>query len=200
MKSIAVFCGSNFGVSPDYREGAAALGRELARRGLTLVYGGTHKGLMGVVADAALEAGGSVVGVISQRLHERGHLHAGLSRHEITADMRSRKARMAELADAFVALPGGLGTLEEFFEAATLTQLGDHVKACGALNVRGFYDPMQAMLDRAVEEGFMKAEHRDMLVLDADAASLLDRLAAWQAPTVDKWIEPPPSPGRSRQG
>ncbi len=193
MKTIAVFCGSNFGISPDYREAAAALGRELARRGLTLVYGGTHKGLMGVVADAALEAGGTVVGIISQRLHERGHLHAGLSRHEVTPDMRTRKARMSELADAFVALPGGLGTLEELFEVATLTQLGDHVKACGALNVRGFYDPMRAMLDRAVDEGFMKAAHRDMLVLDPDAAALLDRLAAWQAPTVDKWIAAPPA-------
>ena len=100
---------------------------------------------------------------------------------------------MSELADAFIALPGGLGTLEELFEAATLTQLGDHVKACGALNVRGFYDPMRAMLDRAVEEGFMKAEHRDMVVLDADPARLLDALEVWQRPTVDKWIAQPRS-------
>ena len=191
MRSIAVFCGSNFGTSPDYRVAAGALGREIAARNLTLVYGGTHMGSMGVLADAALAAGGDVVGVISQRLQERGHLHTGLTRHEIAADMRARKARMSDLADAFVALPGGLGTLEELFEVATLTQLGDHAKACGALNVRGFYDPMRAMLERAVEEGFMKAEHRDMVVLDADPGRLLDALTAWQRPSVDKWIAQP---------
>ena len=191
MLSVAVYCGSNFGASSEYRAAADALGREIARRGLTLVYGGTHMGSMGVLADAALAAGGTVVGIINRRLHERGHLHTGLTRHEIAADMRARKARMSELADAFIALPGGLGTLEELFEAATLTQLGDHAKACGALNVRGFYDPMRAMLQRAVEEGFMKAEHRDMVVLDADPARLLDALAIWQRPTVDKWIAQP---------
>ncbi|CAN5366833.1 TIGR00730 family Rossman fold protein [soil metagenome] len=191
MKSIAVFCGSNFGTSPDYRAAAEALGREIASRGLTLVYGGTHKGLMGATADAALAAGGTVVGIINQRLHDRGHLHPALTRYEVAVDMRARKARMSELADAFVALPGGLGTLEELFEAATLTQLGDHSKACGALNVRGFYDPMRAMLDRAVEDGFMKKEHRDMVVLETDPARLLDALAIWQHPTVEKWIAQP---------
>jgi uncharacterized protein (TIGR00730 family) len=191
LSSVAVFCGSNFGGSPDYRDAAAALGREMASRGITLVYGGTHMGLMGVLADAVLSAGGQAVGIINRRLHERGHLHPKLSRHEIAVDMRERKARMAALADAFIAMPGGLGTLEELFEAATLTQLGDHVKACGALNVRGFFDPMRAMLDHAVTEGFMKAEHRDMVVLDADPVRLLDALAAWRAPTVDKWIAPP---------
>lgn len=193
MQSVAVFCGSNFGNSPDFRAAAEALGRAIASRGLTLVYGGTHMGSMGVLADAALAAGGTVVGIINRRLHERGHLHTGLTRHEVATDMRARKARMSELADAFIALPGGLGTLEELFEAATLTQLGDHAKACGALNVRGFYDPMRAMLDRAVGEGFMKAEHRDMVLMDADPARLLDALAAWQRPTVDKWIADPRS-------
>lgn len=191
MRSVAVFCGSNFGVSTEYRHAAAALGSELAARGIILVYGGTHMGLMGVLADAALAAGGEVVGIINHRLHARGHLHTGLTRHEIVADMRERKARMSELADAFVALPGGLGTLEELFEVTTLTQLGDHVKASGVLNVRGFYDPMRAMLDRAVQEGFMKAEHRDMVVIEAQPAALLDALAQWQAPTVTKWITPP---------
>ena len=191
MQSVAVFCGSNFGSSPEYRDAAAALGRELAARKLTLVYGGTHMGLMGVLADAVLGAGGTAVGVINQRLHDRGHLHPHLSRHEIVMDMRARKARMAQLADAFIALPGGLGTLEELFEAATLTQLGEHVKGCGALNVRGFYDPMRTMLTRAVEEGFMKPEHRDMVVLEADPRRLLDGLASWQAPVVDKWIKAP---------
>lgn len=191
LKSVAVFCGSNFGASPEYADAARALGTEIARRGLTLVYGGTHKGLMGLMADAALEAGGKVVGIINQRLHDRGHLHPLLTQHEIVTDMRARKARMADLVDAFIAMPGGLGTLEELFEAATLTQLGDHTKACGALNVRGFYDPMRAMLTRAVDEGFLKTEHRDMIVIDANPASLLDALADWKAPTVTKWIEKP---------
>lgn len=192
MRSVAVFCGSNTGHSPAYREAAAALGRAIAARGLALVYGGTHMGLMGVLADAALAAGGDVTGIINQRLHARGHLHPELSRHEIAASMRERKARMAELADAFIALPGGLGTLEELFEVATLTQLGDHLKACGALNVRGFYTPMRAMLQHAVDEGFMKPEHRDMVVIETDPEALLDALLDWQAPTVDKWITPAP--------
>jgi uncharacterized protein (TIGR00730 family) len=193
IRSVAVFCGSNFGTAPEHAAAAAALGRLIAQRGLTLVYGGTHKGLMGVVADAALAAGGSVVGVINQRLHERGHLHARLTRHEIAPDMRTRKARMAALADAFVALPGGLGTLEELLEAATLTQLGDHHKACAALDVRGFYQPLRALLQSATAEGFLKAEHRDMLIIEADPARLLDALVAWTPPTVTKWIGQPGS-------
>lgn len=193
MRGVAVFCGSNFGVSPAYAEAAAALGREMAARGLRLVYGGTTKGLMGVVADAVLAAGGSATGVITHKLHARGHLHGKLSAHELVPTMRERKTRMGELADAFVALPGGLGTFEELFEAATLTQLGEHVKACGVLNVGGYYEPLRAMLDRAVAEGFMKAEHRDMVVIESDPARLLDALAAWQAPVVDKWIGQPGS-------
>lgn len=193
LRSVAVFCGSNFGSSPDYAQAAAALGTALAARGITLVYGGTHKGLMGVVCDAVLAAGGTAVGIINQRLHDRGHLHPRLTRHEVVPHMRLRKARMAELADAFIALPGGLGTLEELLEAATLTQLGDHVKACGMLNTRGFYEPLRAMLATATEEGFMKPEHRDMLVVHAQPEALLDALAAWQAPTVTKWIGQPGS-------
>ncbi len=197
LRSIAVFCGSNFGVSPAYAEAARAFGQAMARRGITLVYGGTTKGLMGVVADAVLAAGGDAVGVLNQRLFARGHLHTGLPRHEVVPSMRERKARMGELADAFVALPGGLGTMEEWFEAATLTQLNDHLgrpaKACGALNVRSFYDPMRALLEHAVQEGFMRVEHAQMAVIEADPEVLLDRLAAWQAPVVDKWIGQPGS-------
>lgn len=192
-RSVAVFCGSNFGTSPEHAAAAQRLGTLIAERGMTLVYGGTHKGLMGVVADAALAAGGSVVGVINQRLFDRGHLHPGLSHHEIAPDMRARKARMAALADTFIALPGGLGTLEELLEAATLTQLGDHAKACGALDVRGFYGPLRAMLERAADEGFLKPEHRDMLVIEPDPARLLDALAAWVPPSVTKWIGQPGS-------
>lgn len=193
LRSVAVFCGSNFGHAPEHAAAAAALGALIAQRGLMLVYGGTHKGLMGVLADAALAAGGAVVGVINRRLFDRGHLHAGLTRHEVAPDMRARKARMAELADAFIALPGGLGTLEELLEAATLTQLGDHHKACGALDVRGFYQPLRALLATACDEGFLKPEHRDMLVIDADPARLLDALAGWTPPTVTKWIGQPGS-------
>jgi uncharacterized protein (TIGR00730 family) len=148
---------------------------------------------MGVVADAALAAGGTVVGVINQRLHDRGHLHTGLTRHEVAPDMRARKARMSELADAFIALPGGLGTLEELLEAATLTQLGDHHKPCAALDVRGFYRPLRALLETATDEGFLKPEHRDMLVIEADPARLLDALVGWTPPTVSKWIGQPGS-------
>jgi uncharacterized protein (TIGR00730 family) len=193
MHSVAVFCGSNFGVSPAYKDAAEALGREIAMRGLTLIYGGTQKGLMGVVADAALAAGGKVTGIINRRLHARGHLHPRLTTHEIAATMRERKARMSELADAFIALPGGLGTLEELLEAATLTQLGDHVKPCAALNVRGFYNPLKTMLDKAVDEGFLKPQHRDMILIESAPAALLDALTIWQAPNVDKWIGQPGS-------
>lgn len=193
IRSIAVFCGSNFGNSPEYAEAARALGAELGRRGIRLVYGGTNKGLMGIVAESALANGAEVAGVITRRLFERGHLASGLSSHEIVGDMRARKARMAELADAFIALPGGLGTLEELFEVATLTQLGEHSKACGVLNIRGFYEPLRAMLALATEQGFMKPEHRDMIVSADAPASLLDALAAWTAPSVTKWIGQPGS-------
>ena len=193
IRSVAVFCGSNLGVEPIYAQAAAQLGTLLAQRGLTLVYGGTNKGLMGVLADAVLAAGGTAVGVINQRLFDRGHLHPALSRHEIAPDMRARKARMAELADGFIALPGGLGTLEDLLEAATLTQLGDHHKACAALDVGGFYQPLRALLAHATRAGFMKPEHRDLLLLNADPAQLLDQMQRWTAPSVSKWINQPNS-------
>jgi uncharacterized protein (TIGR00730 family) len=188
LRSIAVFSGSNPGFNPDYVEGARALGREIAKRGLRLVYGGTDKGLMGVLADTVLAEGGEVIGVITERLFELGHLHGGLTRHEVTHDMRSRKSRMSEWADAFIALPGGLGTFEELFEVATLTQLGEHRKGVACLNIGNFFGSVRQLLDHAVNEGFMKAEHRDMLIFDTDPCSLIDALEQWQAPTVTKWI------------
>jgi uncharacterized protein (TIGR00730 family) len=192
LRSIAVFSGSNYGFNPDYVEGARSLGREMAKRGLRLVYGGSHKGLMGVMADTVLAEGGEVVGIITQLLFDHGHLHAGLTRHEVTHDMRSRKSRMSECADAFIALPGGLGTFEELFEVATLTQLGEHHKGVACLNIGGFFNPVRSLLDHAVAEGFMKTEHSEMLILDTDPVALLDALEQWRAPTVSKWIGPAP--------
>ncbi|VVO35556.1 TIGR00730 family Rossman fold protein [Pseudomonas fluorescens] len=190
LRSIAVFSGSNYGFNPDYVEGAQALGREIAKRGLRLVYGGTNKGLIGVMADAVLAEGGEVIGIITRLLFDLGHLHGGLTHHEVTQDMRSRKTRMSEWADAFIALPGGLGTFEELFEVATLTQLGEHHKGVACLNIGDFFNPVRSLLNHAVTEGFMKAEHSEMLIFNTDPSALIDALEQWQAPTVTKWIGP----------
>lgn len=190
LRSIAVFSGSNYGFNPEYVEGAQALGREIAKRGLQLVYGGTSKGLMGVMADTVLAEGGEVIGIITRLLLDLGHLHGGLTRHEVTQDMRSRKTRMSEWADAFIALPGGLGTFEELFEVATLTQLGEHHKGVACLNIGDFFNPVRSLLNHAVKEGFMKAEHSEMLIFNTDPSALIDALAQWQAPSVTKWIGP----------
>ncbi|VVO12176.1 LOG family protein YvdD [Pseudomonas fluorescens] len=191
LRNVAVFCGSNYGFKPDYVEGVRALGREIARRGLRLVYGGTDKGLMGVMADTVLAEGGEAVGIITRRLCDLGHLHPGLTRHEVTPDMRSRKARMSDCADAFIALPGGLGTFEELFEVATLTQLGEHHKGVACLNIGGFFEPVRNVLEHAVNEGFMKTEHSQMVLFDTDPVALIDALERWQAPTVTKWLGTP---------
>jgi uncharacterized protein (TIGR00730 family) len=185
-----VFSGSNFGFNPEYVDGAQALGREIAKRGIRLVYGGTNKGLMGVMANAVLAEGGEVIGIITRLLFDLGHLHCGLTRHEVTPDMRSRKTRMSECADAFIALPGGLGTFEELFEVATLTQLGEHHKGVACLNIGDFFNPVRSLLNHAVNEGFMKAEHSEMLIFHTDPSALIDALEQWQAPTVTKWIGP----------
>lgn len=188
LRSIAVFSGSNHGFNLAYIAGAQALGREIAQRGIRLVYGGTDKGLMGVLADTVLAEGGEVVGVITRLLFDLGHLHGGLTQHEVTPDMRSRKTRMSACADAFIALPGGLGTFEELFEVATLTQLGEHHKGVACLNIGNFFDPVRSLLDHAVREGFMKTEHRDMLIFNTAPGALIDALEQWQAPSVTKWI------------
>lgn len=191
LASVCVFCGSNFGRQPAYREAAAAFGSEIARRGLKLVYGGADVGLMGVVADAALAAGGEVVGVIPQALVEKEIAHAGLTRLETVASMHERKARMAELSDAFVALPGGPGTLEEIFEVWTWGQLGFHAKPVGFLNVAGYFDALSAFFDHAVAESFVQAPHRNMLMIHRDASEMLDALATYSAPAVEKWVGRP---------
>jgi uncharacterized protein (TIGR00730 family) len=188
IRAIAIFCGSNVGEGTAYVEAAAALGRAIAARGITLVYGGTHKGLMGVLADAALDAGGRVHGVITERLHGRGHLHERLTVHEIVDGMRARKERMLDLSDACIALPGGLGTVEEFMEAWTLNQLGDVDKPVGLLNVAGYYAPLMAFVDSMIANRFLPAAHRESVVLQADPDALIDGLIAQPAISVPKWL------------
>ena len=188
LRRICVFCGSSAGGSAAYGAAARALGTLLARRGLGLVYGGASVGLMGAVADAALAGGGEVVGVIPGALAAKEIAHAGLTRLEVVASMHERKARMAELADGFVALPGGMGTLEELSEVLTWAQLGIHDKPCALLDVDGYWRPLVAFLDHAVEERFLRPEHRALLLVEPDAAALLDAFARWSPPTRQRWI------------
>jgi uncharacterized protein (TIGR00730 family) len=188
LERVCVYCGANPGRDAAYAEAARAMGTTLARRGIGLVTGGGRVGLMGVVADAALAAGGEVVGIIPEALMRKELAHAGLTRLEVTASMHERKARMAELADAFVALPGGLGTFEELFEIWTWAQLGWHAKPCGVLNVAGYYDKLVGFVDHAAGEGFLRPQHRAMLVVEADPGRLLDRFERYDAPVVPKWI------------
>lgn len=189
MKRVCIYCGSSIGNQPIYREMAEAMGGLLARRGIGLVYGGGNVGLMGVVADAALAAGGEVIGVIPHSLANREIAHAGVTDLRVVDSMHTRKALMAELSDAFIAMPGGVGTFEEFFEAVTWTQLGVHRKPCGLLNVGGFYAPLAAFIDQAVTEGFIKPIHRAMIVVDDDPERLLNSLATVELPDVPKWIK-----------
>ena len=189
MKRVCVFCGSSPGARASYRDAAVRLGAAIARRGLGLVYGGAHVGLMGVVADAALAARGEVVGVLPRALEARELAHRGLSELHVVESMHERKALMAELSDCFIALPGGVGTLEETFEAWTWTQLGLHAKPCALLDVDGYYAPLQTFLDGAVTERFVRSEHRAMLLVDDDPERLLDALERWRAPVVEKWLD-----------
>jgi uncharacterized protein (TIGR00730 family) len=187
LRRICVFCGSSSGTREVYKQAAQAVGQLLCQRGIELVYGGGHVGLMGVVADACLNEGGRVIGVIPQALADKEVAHTGLTELRIVGSMHERKAVMADLSDAFVSLPGGFGTWEEFFEVLTWAQLGIHRKACGVLNVNGYYDPLIEMADRALSEGFLREGHRDLLLSDADPERLLDRLSSYAAPAVDKW-------------
>lgn len=175
VKSIAVFCGSSAGTSSVYRESAVKLGHELARRRIALVYGGAGIGLMGAVADAVLEKGGKAIGVIPDFLQKREIAHSGLTELILTESMHERKARMAELADGFIALPGGAGTLEEFFEMFTWGQLGLHEKPCGLLNVNRYYDPLLSMFEAMVREGFMKPQYRAKVMADETPEGLLEK-------------------------
>lgn len=180
LASVCVFSGSNPGARPAYAEAAGALGRELARRGTRVVYGGASVGLMGAVADAALAAGGEVVGVIPQHLVDREVAHHGLTELHVTGSMHERKALMADLAEGFVALPGGLGTLEELAEILTWSQLGLQSKPCGLLDVEEFFAPLLAFLDHTVTERFVSAEHRSLVLASSDPAGLVDLLEGWR--------------------
>ena len=189
MKRIAVFCGSNHGARPEYTDVARDLGWLLVREGITLVYGGGSVGLMGEIADAALAAGGEVIGVIPRPLWDREVGHRGLTDLRIVESMHERKALIAELSDGFLALPGGIGTFEEIFEIWTWAQLGMHRKPLGFLDVAGYYAPMAAFLDRAVVEGFLRAEQRAVAMFERDPEALLRRFAAYTPPNVKKWID-----------
>ncbi len=190
MKSICVFCGSNPGAQEAYLTAARALATVIAGRGLTLVYGGAKVGLMGALADAAIAAGGSVVGVMPGALIAREIEHEGLTAFHKVGSMHERKALMADLSDGFIALPGGAGTLEEIFEIWTWGQLGYHAKPIGFLNIAGFYDKLFAFLDHQSDERFMRRIHRDMLLIEREPDRLLDSFATYTAPVGEKWISP----------
>ena len=189
MRRLCVFCGSSVGNDAAYIDAAQTLGALLARRGIGLVFGGGKVGLMGVISDAVMANGGEAIGVIPQALFDREIGHAGITDLRIVDSMHTRKAMMADLADAFVAMPGGVGTFEEFFEAVTWTQLGLHRKPCGLLNVAEFYTPLAAFIDQAVTEGFIRPVHRAAIVVDSDPARLLDTLGTVQLTAVPNWID-----------
>ena len=189
IRRLAVFCGSNPGARPEYVEGARALGRLLCERGIGVVYGGSSVGMMAALADAVLDDLGDIIGVIPKMLVEREVAHRTLTDLRIVDSMHERKALIAELSDGFVALPGGIGTLEEFFEIWTWAQLGVHQKPCGLLNIAGYFDPLLRFLDRAVEEKFVRDVHRSMVVVESEPQRLLERFESYEPPNVVKWID-----------
>jgi uncharacterized protein (TIGR00730 family) len=190
MKSICVFCGSSDAIHPGYIEEARFMGRTLAERGIRLIYGGGKTGLMGAVADGVLEAGGMVVGVIIPSMNTAALAHIGLTQMDVVEGMHARKARMHELSDGYIAMPGGLGTFDELFETITWAQTGAHEKPVGLFNVRNYYAPLLAAIDHAVSEGFIFPEHRDALFCEADPSVLIDKMAQYEHPreAVKRWL------------
>ncbi|PCI48262.1 MAG: TIGR00730 family Rossman fold protein [Alphaproteobacteria bacterium] len=188
MKKICVYCGSSPGKSPEYIEAARVLGRELVKRDITLVYGGASVGIMGEIADTVLSAGGEVVGIMPQALVDKEISHSGLTDLRVVGSMHERKAMMEDISDGFIALPGGMGTIEELFEVLTWSQLGYHRKPCALLNIKGYYDSITQFLNHAVEEQFVKPIHREMILIEHKPDRLLDLMAAYKPPAVDKWI------------
>lgn len=190
INRICVFCGSSSGRSASYAEAATTLGHHLGAIGIGLVYGGARVGLMGLLADAALAAGGEVVGFIPQALVDHEVAHESLTELHVVASMHERKSRMADLSDAFIALPGGFGTIEELCEILTWAQLGLHSKPVGVLNVDGYYDPLLAFFDNVFSEKFIRPEHRSLVIEGRTPQNLLESFAAYQSPRVKKWIDP----------
>ena len=190
MKSICIFCGSSDSVHPDYLSAARQMGRTLAERGIQLIFGGGKTGLMGAVANGVLEAGGEVIGVIIPSMNTKALAHDGLTRMEVPLNMHARKAKMHELADGYIALPGGFGTFDELFETVTWAQTGAHEKPVGLLNVRNYYAPLMAAIEHAVQEGFVFQEHRDVLFIEEDPGSLIDRMERYEHPyaAVKRWM------------
>jgi uncharacterized protein (TIGR00730 family) len=186
---LCIFCGSSPGARPEYSDATVELAQLLAGRGIGVVYGGSSVGLMGLLADTALNAGGEVIGVIPEALERKEVSHRGLSDLRVVGSMHERKALMAELSEGFIALPGGSGTLEELFEVFTWTQLGLHRKPCALLNAAGYYDGLTEFLDHAVTERFMKAEHRAMLLCEDTPSAVLGALESYEPPVVDKWLD-----------
>lgn len=189
LASVCVYCGSSPGADPSFGDVADELGHLIADRGLRLVYGGGHVGLMGRLADAVLGQGGEVHGVITRALQGKEVAHTGLTTLDVVATMHERKARMSDLADGFIMLPGGFGTLDEYFEALTWTQLGVHAKPCAILDVNGYFEPLIAFIGSATELRFIRPEHRDMIITGTDPTSVLDQMAAWHPPDTDKWLD-----------
>ncbi len=189
VKNICVFCGSSMGLRPAYQQAAAALGTIIAQRGINLVYGGGKVGLMGIIADTVLAAGGKVIGVIPEFLAAKEIAHPGLTKLHIVNSMHERKAMMAELSDGFIAMPGGFGTFEEFFEVLTWGQLGLHQKPHGLLNIEGYYDPLLKLVDTAIAEKFILEQHRNLILTSSNPESLLDLMANYHPINVEKWID-----------
>lgn len=189
VRNVAVFCGSSSGRDPAYGDAAEAMGRELAERDLTVVYGGGSVGLMGRLADAALASGGDVIGVIPTALHDLELARSGLTELRVVETMHERKALIVEISDAFIALPGGIGTVEELTEVWTLAQLGYHAKPCAILDVGGYYDRLLALFEHAVTEGFMQNEHLAMTIVEPSPERLIDALHAYEHNHVPKWVD-----------
>ena len=191
---LCVYCGSSLGADPRFERAAARAGTALGTSGITVVYGGGHVGLMGAVANAALAAGGQVIGVIPAALRDKELAHEGVTELHVVDSMHERKQLMADLSDGFIALPGGIGTLEELFETLTWLQLGFHTKPVGLLNVAGFYDPLLRFLENMVIAGLLRAEHLDYLIVEGEMEPLLRRMAAFEPVTLDQWITAMPRP------
>lgn len=189
MRSITVYCGSSLGARPAYRRAAEEMGTELARRGMVLVYGGGNVGLMGALAKAALDAGGKVIGVMPDFLVSKEIAHKGLTELHVVRSMHERKKVMAELGDGFIAMPGGFGTYEEWFEVLTWAQLGNHGKPCALLNVEHYFDPLLAMLRKGCDERFIRQEYMSMVINGQDPGKLLDAMERYSPPNVEKWLD-----------